>query len=134
MKLNSIILTLLLMLTITTSCSKTKKNIPEFNVPGVKTSISRILISPLAFDGAVVALTGYVKDVSISDDPSEPNLLNLSDGFDNRIIIEFHDEFSAELDEQILVSGMFNRDSLRIIDAKLYKILIEDNTIKPLNN
>ncbi|NIP31360.1 MAG: hypothetical protein GTO02_17130 [Candidatus Dadabacteria bacterium] len=133
MKICSITLTLLLVLTITYGCSKKKKAEP-FNVPGVKTDISRVLISPLAFDGATVAIIGYVKDFSISEEPNQSNVLLLSDKLDNTIIIEFLDNFQTTLGEQILVSGKFIKETNRIVEAKLYKIVIEDNTIRPLNN
>ena len=133
MKISAITLTLLLILTISYSCSE-KKEIEPFNVPGIKTTASRILISPLAFDGAVVAITGNIKDILITDDNSSPNQLILTDEYNTDINVEFKDDFDGLPDEFILVSGKFVKELNKITDAKLYRIIIEDGTIKPLNN
>ena len=133
MKISPITLTLLLILTISYGCAE-KKEVEPFNVPGIKTTISQILISPLAFDGAIVAFTGNVKDTLINETKEKPNELIVTDNYTSEIIVEFSDDFSALPDEFILVSGKFVRELNRITDAKLYKIVIEDGVIRPLNN
>ncbi|MGH7886056.1 MAG: hypothetical protein ACRENO_10220 [Thermodesulfobacteriota bacterium] len=122
-----------IILLITASCSK-KEVIPEFNIPGIKTSISRIQISPLAHDGARVVVLGFIKNIKSQININEPSTLTLSDIKDNSIEVEFNSDFKGEIDEQVIVGGLYRKDINRIVDGEVYKFIIEDDIIKPLNN
>lgn len=130
MKFRLITLTLLLFLTTIYGCSGDKEPEP-FNVQGVKTTIHRILISPLAFDGATVAVTGYVDKNSFELSKNE---LILADKINNKITVNFENDYTPVADDFILVSGKFVKNLTKIENAEIYKIIIEDDTIKPLNN
>src|SRR3989304_4839322 len=41
----------------------TENEIPAVHIPGIRAPITKILISPLAFDGAIVAVEGIAHDV-----------------------------------------------------------------------
>ena len=77
------------------SCADKDSPEPDFNIPGIKTSISRILVSPLAHDGARIVIAGFIKDIETKSEGSESNLLTLTDINDNSIKIEFNSPTGA---------------------------------------
>ena len=43
-------------------CNKEPEYIPGLGIQGYRASISKILFSPIAYDGATVAIEGFVRD------------------------------------------------------------------------
>ena len=125
--------TLTLLLFTVASCAD-KQPEPEFNIPGIKTSISRILVSPLAHDGARVVVVGYIKNIESEIEDSESKLITLSDIKDNSIKVEFNSGIEVETGEQVLAGGLYRKDLNRIVEAEIYEFIIEDDIIKPLKN
>lgn len=118
----------------TAACAEKEPPAPEFNISGIKTTISRIQISPLAHDGAKVVIAGFVKSIESGQENSSSNLLILSDIKNNNIEIEYNSDFSTEIGEQVVVGGLYRMDLNRIVDAEIYRFIVEDNVIKPLKN
>lgn len=124
---------LILFLFVFSSCAD-KEPEPQFNIQGIKTTISRILVSPLAHDGARVVVLGYIKNIESVKTNSESKLITLSDIKDNSIEVEFNSGLDAKTGEQVLAGGVYRKDLNRITDAEIYKFVVEDNIIKPLDN
>ncbi len=67
----------LLLLVITAGCNKEPEYIPGQTVQGIRAPISKVLFSPIAYDGAILKIEGYIIDLIVegqiedSDAPSE---------------------------------------------------------------
>lgn len=121
-----------ILLLFTASCAKEEVT-PEFNIFGIKTTIARIQISPLAHDGARVVVAGFIKSFKSYDKEAESQLLILSDIKDNYIEIEYSSDFTGEIGEQVVAGGLYRMDINRIVDAEVYRFVVEDDVIKPIN-
>ncbi len=131
--MNLIPINIIAILLLFVSCAK-EEIAPEFNIPGIKTTIARIQISPLAHDGARVVVTGFIKSIEPTIKDGESHKLILSDIKDNKIEIEYSSDFTGEVGEQVVTGGLYKMDVNRIVDAEVYRFTVEDDVIKPLEN
>lgn len=109
------------------SCNKNSKELPPFNVPGIKTNITKIQVSPLAFDGAIVVIIGTV--ISVKE-----NTLTLADEKGSTLWVKTNNEPQLSQNDQVLVSGIFRR-SINTIEAdQIIKVIVDDDRIRPSND
>jgi len=123
-------LTLLLVLITVSliSCSKKEKEISGMNVSGIRTTISRILISPLAFDGAIVAIEGLATDVR--KEPSNgggATLFKLSDLKGNYINVSASGTWEILENDLLVVGGIYRRTENKIEAEQIEKIQLKEN-------
>ena len=114
-------------------CQKKEPPTPTFNIQGIKTSIAKIQISPLAFDGAQVVILGFVNEINNSDSEHEKNLLVLIDQYGNSINVESMDFLEFEQNDTVLVGGKYRRNSNIIISDEIIKVIIDKDGLRPLN-
>ncbi|GBD38033.1 hypothetical protein HRbin37_00278 [bacterium HR37] len=120
-----LIITLLYMI----GCTSTgKKEQPlSTEIPGIKTQISKILISPLAFDGAIVVVEGIAKDVSYTRGITK---FKVSDTLGNFINVSFTKPLDIEEDDYIAVGGIYRRTKNEIEAREVRKSAIKVDTLK----
>jgi len=116
------------------SCQKKEPPAPVFNIQGIKTSIAKIQISPLAFDGAQVVVLGFVNEINNSDSENEQNLLVLMDQYGNSINVESEEILDFQKNDTVLVGGKYRRNSNVIISEKIIEVIIDKDGIRPLND
>lgn len=113
------------------SCNKPSKNqeLP-LNVSGIKTTITRIQISPLAHDGAKVVIIGVVNKITKENNISR---LVLSDTKGSIITAESSEDLNFENGQQVLLGGIYRRKENTIYADEIHEIAPDDG-IRPLNN
>jgi hypothetical protein len=109
------------------ACSSGKeKEIPGMNIRGIRTSISRILISPLAFDGAIVAVEGLARDVKKESINKEGKIIfKLSDIRGNFINVSIRDTREIHENDYLIVGGIYRRTTNEIEAEQIEKIQLE---------
>ena len=108
-------------------CNQTKNEPKPFNVPGIKTTITDIQISPLAYDGAIVAVIGNV--IKILD-----NKFIIADAKGNTIWVLSKDNSNIDVKEHLLVNGIYRKQDNIIETDQIIKIIVDDDGIRPLND
>ena len=108
--------------------SKNKEEELATNIPGMRTYVSRILISPLAFDGAVVAVKGIAHDVQEISEGGQRTittfrLFDLKGNFLNVSIQGKQDIIENDL---LIVGGIYRRVKNEIEAVQLEKIELEE--------
>lgn len=103
-----------------------KKEDPEqiYDLPGIETTISKIQISPLAYDRARVAVRGIIVNITGAEDGnSGKREIIISDAYQNtqKIVYEGKTE-EFDSGDLVLVSGIFDRSTKRIITDRIMKI------------
>ena len=76
-----IILTPLLLVFIIAGCNKEPEYIPGAGIQGIREPIFRILLSPVAYDGAIVVIEGVVQDFSEQKETDSANADDLEATF-----------------------------------------------------
>ncbi len=115
---------------IITGCGGEKKVLAP-QIQGMRTSIKRILISPLAFDGAIVALEGIVRDVeeeSVNDDEPKTRF-KLSDLSGNYIIVSMRTSWVVQENDFVVVGGVYRRTKDEI-EAKQIEVVALEKDIE----
>lgn len=115
-------------------CQKKEPPAPVFNIQGIKTSISKIQISPLAFDGAQVVVLGFVNEIKNSESENEQNLLVLIDQYGNSINVESEEMLVFEENDTVLVGGKYRRNKNLIISEEIIKVIVDKDGIRPYND
>jgi len=137
------------------SCPKKEPQEPAFNVQGMKTTIKRVQVSPIAFAGANIVVLGYVTDISFADevveetDPADPemepiedkeiedkeiqenNILILSDSGGNTINVEFEEIEGIAVGDTVIVRGTYNNGENMIVSDELIKVIVDKDGIRP---
>jgi len=133
-----------------TGCPKKEPKEPAFNVQGMKTTIKRVQVSPIAFAGANIVVLGYVTDISYADevveetDPADPemesiedkeiqenNILILSDSGGNTINVEFEEIEGIAVKDTVIVRGTYNNGENMIVSDELIKVIVDKDGIRP---
>ena len=115
-------------------CQKKEPPTPAFNIKGIKTSISKIQISPLAFDGAQVVVLGFVNEVTNTESEHEKNLLVLIDQYGNSINVESMEILEFEQNDTVVVGGKYRRKSNLIVSEEIIKVIVDKDGIRPSND
>lgn len=114
-------------LTIFLGCGGVReKEIPGANVIGIRTTIERILISSLAFDGAIVAVEGIARDVGeVSEGRAgTATQFKLYDARENFINVSAPGKRSILENDTLIVGGIFRREKNEI-EAKQIEKTVE---------
>ncbi len=108
--------------------NKNKEEELAANVPGIRTYIGRILISPLAFDGAIVAVKGIAHDVQeISDGGQKATTtFKLSDPNGNFINVSIQGRQDIIENDLLVVGGTYRRERNEIEAVQFEKIELEE--------
>ena len=132
-------------------CPKEEPQTPAFNVPGMKTTIKRVQVSPIAFAGAKIVVLGFITDISfadeivdendsteneteanIDDEIQEENILILSDSAGNTINVKFEEiEEGIRVGDTVLVRGTYDNGRNMILSDELIKVIIDKDGIRP---
>ena len=115
-------------------CKKDEPPAPVFNIQGIKTSIAKIQISPLAFDGAKVVVLGFVNETINADSENEKNMLVLIDQYGNSINVETEQILDFNRNDTVLVGGKYRKNSNLIISEEIVEVIIDKDGIRPLND
>ena len=109
-------------------CGNKEKEIPGMNVPGIRTYVSRILISPLAFDGAIVAVEGIAHDVQeITEGEGKIiTAFKLSDLRGNFINVSIQGKQNIAENDPLIVGGIYRRVKNEIEAEQFEKIELKE--------
>jgi len=105
-------------------CNKEPEYVPGMSVQGFRASISKILFSPIAFDGATVAVEGIaasVSEVSPGGEDAETNF-RLVDLNGNYINVEMPGSWEIADNDYIIVGGIYRKNG-NIIEAAQYELI-----------
>jgi hypothetical protein len=106
-----------------------KKEILAPQVTGIRTTIERILINPLAFDGAQVAVEGVAHDINeAKTDEGVPIVVfKLTDRAGNFIDVSIPTSWVVEEDDFMVVGGIYRRSKNEIEAQQLEVIVLEED-------
>ncbi len=94
-----------------------EKDIPGMSITGIRTTISRILISPLAFDGAIVAVEGLVHNIKKQHEDQlkkESTFFQLADLRGNFINVSIPGKWDILEKDHVIVGGLYRRTTNEI--------------------
>jgi len=109
------------------ACNKKPEYVPGSSVQGFRAAISKILFSPIAFDGATVAVEGIVAQVKEvnpeqEDVSTEFKLVDLNGNFIN---VDMPGSWEIADDDYIIVGGIYRKNG-NILEADQFeKIVLE---------
>lgn len=117
----------------TAACNKKPDYVPGSSVQGFRAPISKILFSPVAFDGATVAVEGIVTDVSTeSEQPGEDMVTNfkISDLNGNYINVYMPDTWEISENDYMIVGGIYRKNGNVIEAEEMEKIVLQKENRK----
>lgn len=108
-------------------CNKEPEYVPGMSVQGFRASISKILFSPIAFDGATVAVEGIAASVSEVDPEQEDAMTNfrLVDLNGNYINVEMPGSWEIADDDYLFVGGIYRKNGNILEAGQFEKIVLE---------
>ena len=134
-------------------CPKKQPQQPAFNVAGMKTTIKRVQVSPIAFAGAKIVVLGFIADITYAEeidtdvqadengeeitevtDIQEENILVLSDSQGNTINVQFEETDEFAVNDTVIVSGKYNNGTNTIVSEEIIKVIIDKDGIRPYND
>ncbi len=107
-------------------CSKKENEVPGAHIPGIRAPISKILISPLAFDGAMVAVEGIAHDVkqeTSGEGDKTSTTFKLSDLQGNYLNVSIPGKRKIFEDDLLVVGGTYRR-AKNEIEAQQVEIVV----------
>lgn len=128
MKPERILLIAAILFSALAGCNKKPDYIPGSSVQGFRASISKILFSPIAFDGATVAVEGIVAGVVEENAGSEEVITNfkLSDLNGNFVNVEMPGSWEIADDDYMVVGGIYRKNGNVIEADEFEKIVLQD--------
>lgn len=123
LRLSRICMIAALMLTLAgAACNKKPEYVPGSSVQGFRAAISKILFSPIAFDGATVAVEGIVAQVNEvnpgqEDVATEFKLVDLNGNFIN---VDMPGSWEIADDDYIVVGGIYRKNG-NILEADQFE-------------
>ena len=134
-------------------CPKKQPQQPAFNVAGMKTTIKRVQVSPIAFAGAKIVVLGFITEINHTDEVDtdvqsdenneeiteeteiqEENILVLSDSQGNTINVQFEETDEFAINDTVVVSGKYNNGTNTIVSDEIIKVVIDKDGIRPYND
>lgn len=105
-------------------CNKEPEYVPGMTVQGFRASISKILFSPIAFDGATVAVEGIAASVSEVNPEREDaeTTFRLVDLNGNFINVEMPGSWEIADNDYIIVGGIYRKNG-NIIEAAQFELV-----------
>ena len=119
----------LLLFSLSAGCNKEPEYIPGMSVQGYRAPISKILFSPIAFDGATVAVEGIVNDVNEDNSQSGDGVVTyfkLSDLNGNYVNVNMPGSWDIVDDDYMIVGGIYRKNSNEIEASEFEKIILQD--------
>jgi hypothetical protein len=117
---------------IAAGCNKEPEYVPGSSIQGFRAAISKILFSPIAFDGATVAVEGIaaqVKEVNPEqeDVSTEFKIVDLNGNYIN---VDMPGSWEIADDDYIIVGGIYRKNG-NILEAEQFeKIVLEGDDEK----
>ncbi len=115
------------LLIILTGCGHRSEEIPGANIIGIRATITKILISPLVFDGAIVAVEGLAHDVKkeSSKEQKPVTIFKLSNLQGDFINVSTSDTLEISENDYLVVGGIYRREKNEIEAQEIQKIQLE---------
>ena len=130
-----LVLPLILLFTLV-GCNKEPEYIPGLGIQGIRAPISRILFSPIAYDGATVAIEGFVRDYteeteneSKTEEVTETTF-KLTDLNGNFITILMPGEWEVENNDYLIVGGIYRKNGSELEAKQFEKVDFEEKDEK----
>jgi len=134
-----IIIMPLLLIFVFVGCNKEPEYIPGAGIQGIREPIFRILLSPVAFDGAIVVVEGVVRDYSEqkeagaeSDDDVEATF-KLFDTKGASINIRMPGQWEIVDNDYLIVGGIYRKNPNEIDAQQFEKVDFEDKDEKDID-
>ena len=118
----------LLLLLLLAGCNKDPGYIPGLGIQGYRAPISKILFSPLAYDGATLAIEGFARDFAEEpvdgSDTSEDvtTTFKLTDLKGNYIIILLPGQWEIVDNDYLIVGGIYRKNGNEL-EAQQFEIV-----------
>jgi len=141
---NSLVILPVLMLLIVSGCNKKPEYIPGAGIQGYRAPISKILFSPVAYDGATVAIEGFVRDYKEESDEEVENAdtveaddikttFKLTDLNGNYINILMPGQWEVENNNYLIVGGIYRKNGNELEAQQFEKVDFEDKDDKGID-
>ena len=116
---------LFLLMILAAGCNKKPEYIPGSSVQGYRAPIYKILFSPIAFDGRLVAVEGIVSGLEVDmEHPEGPTtFFRLMDLKGNYIEVEMPGTWDIEDNDYIVVGGIYRKNG-SFIEAEQYERIV----------
>jgi hypothetical protein len=142
---NSIVILPVLMILVISGCNKKPEYIPGAGIQGYKAPIAKILFSPVAYDGATVAIEGFVRDYKeeIDGETAEESgaveaddiktTFKLTDLNGNYINILMPGQWEVENNNYLIVGGIYRKNGNELEAQQYEKVDFEDKDEKGID-
>lgn len=134
-----IIIMPMLLIFVFVGCNKEPEYIPGAGIQGIREPIFRILLSPVAYDGAIVVIEGTVRDYSEeketgsgSDDDYEATF-ELFDTKGAYITIRIPGQWEIADNDYLIVGGIYRKNPNEIEARQFEKVDFEDKDEKDID-
>jgi len=134
-----IILTPLLLVFIIAGCNKEPKYMAGAGIQGIREPIFRILLSPVAYDGAIVVIEGVVQDFSEQKETDSANAddfeatFKLFDTKGSYINIRMPGQWEIVDNDYIIIGGIYRKNPNEIEAKQFEKVDFEDKDEKDID-
>lgn len=128
------ILTPLLLIFILVGCNKEPEYIPGAGIQGIREPMFKILLSPIAYDGAIVVIEGVVRNYSeqkVSGLDNTDDVEATFQLFDTRggsINIRMPGEWEIADNDYLIVGGIYRKNPNEIEAQQFEKVDFEDKS------
>lgn len=133
---NGFITLLLLLVFSIAGCNKEPEYIPGLGIQGYRAPISKILFSPVAYDGATVAVEGFVRDYSEESGTDEAadkdytTIFKLADINGNYINILMPGQWEIINNDYLIVGGIYRKNGNELEAQQFEKVEFPDKDEK----
>ena len=123
---------LVILVLATFSCNKETEYIPGQGIQGIREPIFRILLSPVAYDAAIVVVEGVVRDYSeqkgtdSADTDEIETRFKLYDTRGNYINVTMPGSWEIADNDYLIVGGMYRKNPNEIEAKQFEKVDFED--------
>ncbi len=123
------LLFLFLLMILSAGCNKKPEYIPGSSVQGYRAPIYKILFSPIAFDGRLVAVEGIVSGLEVDmEHPEGPTtFFRLMDLKGNYIEVEMPGTWDIQDNDYIVVGGIYRKNGSYIESEQYERIVLEQD-------
>lgn len=126
----------LLLLVVIAGCNKEPKVIHGLGIQGYRAAISKILFSPIAYDGATVAIEGFVRGFAeetedkASADEDVTTTFKLTDLNGNYINILMPGQWEIIDNDYLIVGGIYRKNGNELEAKQFEKVDFEEKDEK----
>ena len=126
----------LLLLLVIVGCNKEPKIIYGLGIQGYRAPISKILFSPIAYDGATVAIEGFVRGFAeetedgAGTDEEITTTFKLTDQYGNYINILMPGQWEIIDDDYLIVGGIYRKNGNELEAQQFEKVDFEEKDEK----